>query len=55
MTGAPEDTDSDDELPSGWEERATGQGWVYYTNHVAKTTQWEHPVSGKRKVSFVID
>ena len=50
MTGAAEDTDSEDELPSGWEERATAQGWVYYTNHNTKTTQWEHPLSGKRKV-----
>lgn len=25
-----EDTDSDDELPSGWEERVTLEGKVYY-------------------------
>lgn len=24
------DTDSDDELPHGWEERTTAEGWVYY-------------------------
>ena len=45
-----DDTDSEDNLPSGWEERATAQGWVYYTNHNTKTTQWDHPLSGKRKV-----
>lgn len=26
----PDDSDSDDELPPGWEERATNDGYVYY-------------------------
>lgn len=25
-----DDTDSEDELPPGWEERSTKDGWVYY-------------------------
>ncbi|XP_022286339.2 WW domain-containing oxidoreductase-like [Crassostrea virginica] len=43
------DTDSDDELPPGWEERVSSQGQVYYANHETKATQWEHPRSGKKK------
>ncbi|XP_078688757.1 WW domain-containing oxidoreductase-like isoform X1 [Branchiostoma floridae x Branchiostoma belcheri] len=43
------DTDSEDELPPGWEERVTTDGRVYYANHTEKTTQWVHPSSGKRK------
>jgi len=27
------DTDSEDELPHGWEERATADGWVYYAKY----------------------
>ncbi|ELW62982.1 WW domain-containing oxidoreductase [Tupaia chinensis] len=27
-----DDTDSEDELPPGWEERTTKDGWVYYAN-----------------------
>ncbi|XP_068059175.1 WW domain-containing oxidoreductase isoform X2 [Anomalospiza imberbis] len=44
-----EDTDSEEELPPGWEERTTKDGWVYYANHLEEKTQWEHPKSGKRK------
>uniref|UniRef100_I6L4Q1 WW domain-containing oxidoreductase n=1 Tax=Latimeria chalumnae TaxID=7897 RepID=I6L4Q1_LATCH len=44
-----DDTDSEDELPPGWEERTTKDGWVYYANHVDQKTQWEHPKTGKRK------
>ncbi|CAH1270807.1 WWOX [Branchiostoma lanceolatum] len=43
------DTDSEDELPPGWEERVTTDGRVYYANHTEKNTQWVHPSSGKRK------
>lgn len=43
------DTDSEDELPPGWEERATLDGKVYYANHVTKSTQWSHPRTGKKK------
>lgn len=25
-----DDTDSEDELPPGWEQRSTKDGWVYY-------------------------
>lgn len=25
-----DDTDSEDELPPGWEERSTKDGWIYY-------------------------
>lgn len=44
-----EDTDSEDELPPGWEERSTKDGWVYYANHEEMKTQWEHPKTGKKK------
>uniref|UniRef100_T1JHK1 WW domain-containing oxidoreductase n=1 Tax=Strigamia maritima TaxID=126957 RepID=T1JHK1_STRMM len=37
------DSDSEDELPGGWEERATLDGRVYYANHMSKSTQWTHP------------
>ncbi|XP_041375570.1 WW domain-containing oxidoreductase-like [Gigantopelta aegis] len=43
------DTDSEDELPPGWEERVTIEGKVYYANHELKATQWVHPSSGKKK------
>ena len=33
------ETDSEDELPPEWEERATLDGGVYYANHVDKSTQ----------------
>lgn len=44
-----DDTDSEDELPPGWEERSTKDGWVYYANHDEMQTQWEHPKTGKKK------
>ncbi|XP_028665651.1 WW domain-containing oxidoreductase isoform X2 [Erpetoichthys calabaricus] len=44
-----DDTDSEDELPPGWEERTTKDGWVYYANHDELKTQWEHPKTGKRR------
>uniref|UniRef100_A0A336MMQ5 E3 ubiquitin-protein ligase SMURF1 n=1 Tax=Culicoides sonorensis TaxID=179676 RepID=A0A336MMQ5_CULSO len=31
------------DLPTGWEERKTPNGRVYYVNHVMKTTQWNRP------------
>jgi len=43
------ESDSEDELPPGWEERATLEGGVYYANHALATTQWSHPRTGKRK------
>lgn len=33
-----DDTDSEDELPPGWEERSTKDGWVYYAKWVKPTT-----------------
>ncbi|XP_059144159.1 WW domain-containing oxidoreductase-like [Physella acuta] len=44
------DSDSEDELPPGWEERVTTDGKVYYANHEKQNTQWKHPVTGKKKV-----
>ncbi|CAG5128309.1 unnamed protein product [Candidula unifasciata] len=44
------DSDSEDELPPGWEERVTTDGKVYYANHETQNTQWKHPVTGKKKV-----
>ncbi|KAG8314419.1 hypothetical protein J6590_093176 [Homalodisca vitripennis] len=43
------DSDSEDDLPPGWEERATVDGSVYYVNHNTKGTQWTHPRTGKKK------
>ncbi|XP_038069483.1 WW domain-containing oxidoreductase-like [Patiria miniata] len=43
------DTDSEDELPAGWEERSTSDGRVFYANHQSRDTQWEHPKTGKQK------
>jgi len=43
------ESDSEDELPPGWEERATLQGEVYYANHDQSSTQWQHPRTGRRK------
>ncbi|XP_052321867.1 WW domain-containing oxidoreductase [Oncorhynchus nerka] len=44
-----DDTDSEDELPPGWEERSTKDGWVYYANHEEMKTQWDHPKTGKKR------
>uniref|UniRef100_A0A1I8HD31 WW domain-containing oxidoreductase n=1 Tax=Macrostomum lignano TaxID=282301 RepID=A0A1I8HD31_9PLAT len=46
-----DDTDSEEELPAGWEVRASLDGQVYYLNHQAKSSHWEHPITGKR--SFI--
>jgi len=35
-------------LPPGWEIRTMDDGRIYYANHLTKSTQWEHPNSGKR-------
>jgi len=43
------ESDSEDELPPGWEERATLAGQVYYANHDLSSTQWTHPRTGSRK------
>jgi len=43
------ESDSEDELPPGWEERATLSGQVYYANHDLESTQWTHPRTGSRK------
>lgn len=42
-------SDSEDELPPGWEERSTFDGYVYYVDHSVQHTQWQHPRTGKRK------
>ncbi|KAJ3596203.1 hypothetical protein NHX12_002612, partial [Muraenolepis orangiensis] len=38
-----DDTDSEDELPPGWEERSTKDGWVYYAHHINKRTTYFDP------------
>ncbi|XP_066600590.1 WW domain-containing oxidoreductase isoform X2 [Prorops nasuta] len=50
MVGVLNDSDSDDDLPPGWEERATLDGNVYYVNHYTKGTQWTHPRTGRKKI-----
>ncbi|KAG6445734.1 WW domain-containing oxidoreductase [Manduca sexta] len=44
------DSDSDEELPQGWEERATEDGSVYYVNSFTNKIQWVHPQTGRKKV-----
>lgn len=59
------DSDSDDEMPPGWEERTTDDGRVFYAkwafdeiihkvvihtcSHTTRTTQWQHPRTGRTK------
>ncbi|XP_063595628.1 WW domain-containing oxidoreductase-like [Penaeus indicus] len=43
------ETDSEDEMPPGWEERCTADGLVFYAHHSSQTTQWQHPRTNKRK------
>ena len=43
------ESDSEDELPPGWEERSTLSGCAYYANYALVSTQWSHPRTGKRK------
>ena len=40
-------TDSDDDLPKGWEMRVSENGKVYYIDHLTRHTQWSHPNTGK--------
>eukprot|EP00794_Sanderia_malayensis_P018717 gene18716-20606_t len=42
-------SDSEDELPVGWEMRTTDDGKIYYIDHNSRATQWEHPGTNKRK------
>ncbi|KAF2347861.1 Short-chain dehydrogenase/reductase SDR [Trinorchestia longiramus] len=44
------ETDSEDELGAGWEERVTVDGLVFYAHHGSKATQWCHPRTGKKKM-----
>jgi len=37
-------SDGDAELPPGWEKAATPEGYVYYINHIDKTTTYTKPV-----------
>ena len=49
--GARADTETGDTsstsavLPAGWEERQDANGRTYYVNHIARTTQWQHPAN----------
>ncbi|KAJ8721338.1 hypothetical protein PYW07_002113 [Mythimna separata] len=43
------DTDSEDELPSGWEQKSTEDGNVYFINTCTNKTQWTHPRTGRKK------
>ncbi|CAB3223181.1 unnamed protein product [Arctia plantaginis] len=44
------DSDSEDDLPPGWEEKSTEDGNVYFVNTCANKTQWTHPRTGCKKV-----
>jgi hypothetical protein len=35
-------------LPEGWSAGETSEGRVFFINHAAQTTSWNHPVSGRR-------
>ncbi|KAF9423080.1 hypothetical protein HW555_001384 [Spodoptera exigua] len=43
------DSDSEDELPSGWEQKSTEDGNVYFINTLTNKTQWTHPRTGRKK------
>ncbi|XP_068219810.1 WW domain-containing oxidoreductase [Palaemon carinicauda] len=43
------ETDSEDEMAPGWEERCTTDGMVFYAHHSTQTTQWHHPRTNKKK------
>lgn len=34
---------SDEDLPNGWERAVTAEGYIYYIDHVTRTTTWLHP------------
>ncbi|CAH0714584.1 unnamed protein product, partial [Brenthis ino] len=44
------DSDSEDELPPGWEEKSTEDGNVYFINTCNNKIQWTHPRTGHKKV-----
>ncbi|XP_072938841.1 WW domain-containing oxidoreductase-like [Epargyreus clarus] len=44
------DSDSEDELPPGWEEKSTDDGNVYFVNTCNNKIQWTHPRTGHKKV-----
>lgn len=41
-----DDTDSEDELPPGWEERSTKDGWVYYAKWVVCESSSQNAMDG---------
>ena len=42
-------------LPAGWEERQDANGRTYYVNHVARTTQWQHPgIAQVSRLTFLV-
>lgn len=47
MPGFLPDSDSEDDLPPGWTEKADDQGRVFYQNN--QNIQWSHPRTGKSK------
>lgn len=44
------ESDSEDELPPGWEEKSTEDGNVYFISTCTNKIQWTHPRTGKKKV-----
>ncbi|XP_013185278.2 WW domain-containing oxidoreductase [Amyelois transitella] len=44
------DSDSEDELPPGWEEKSTEDGNVYFVNTCTSKIQWTHPRTGHKKI-----
>ena len=41
-------------LPAGWEERQDANGRTYYVNHIARTTQWQHPGITEVRVVYIV-
>ncbi|KAM3963715.1 LOW QUALITY PROTEIN: WW domain-containing oxidoreductase [Aphomia sociella] len=42
------ESDSEDELPPGWEEKSTEDGNVYFVSTCNNKIQWTHPRTGKK-------
>lgn len=40
-----DESQANDSLPDGWDERTDHLGRTYYVNHATHTTQWQRPVA----------
>ncbi|CAK1600778.1 unnamed protein product [Parnassius mnemosyne] len=44
------ESDSEDDLAGGWEQKSTEDGNVYFVNSCTNKVQWTHPTTGRKKV-----